>query len=138
MKAETQKQQFIEMRIEGKSFKEITKALSISQANLISWNKETETRNAINEGLAIQLNDEVRNLEMGAKNRIATILKLYKRVLAEIEQRDLADVPTDKLIQLSVLLNQKINEQNVKIEIGVNESCYTPESGNFFNVNTLE
>ena len=47
------------MRVEGNSFEQIAKALSIEKPSLIQWNKERETRNAINEGLAIRLNDEV-------------------------------------------------------------------------------
>lgn len=138
MKTEIKKQQFISMRIEGKSFDEIAKALTVKKPNLIEWNKEAETRTAINEGLAIRLNDEVRSLEMGKQSRIAAMLRIYKKVIAEIESRDLSDVDTGKLIQLSVLLNQRINEQNASVEIGDNEGFVKFETGEYFNLNTLE
>lgn len=138
MKAEIKKQQFITMRIEGQSFAAIAKSLSISKSHLVEWNKEADTRTAINEGLAIQLNDTVRTLEMGKQSRIAAMLRIYKKIVQELESRDLADVPTDKLIQLSVLLNQKINELNTSVEIGDNEGFVKFETGAFFNLNTLE
>lgn len=138
MKAEIKRQQFISMRIEGKSFQEIAQALTVKKTNLIEWNKEAETRTAISEGLAIRLNDEVRTLEMGKQNRLTAMLKIYKKVIQEIENRDLSDVATDKLIQLSVLLNQKINEQNARVEIGDNEGFLKFETGEYFDLNTLE
>lgn len=137
MKVEIKKQQFITMRVEGNSFEQIAKALSIEKPNLIQWNKERETRNAINEGLAIRLNDEVRTLEMGKQNRLSAMLKIYKKVINEIEQRDLSDIATDKLIQLSVLLNQKINAQNNSVEIGENEGVVTWQGGQYFDLDTL-
>ena len=137
MKVEIKKQQFITMRVEGNSFEQIAKALSIEKPNLIQWNKEKETRNAINEGLAIRLNDEVRTLEMGKQNRLSAMLKIYKKVINEIEQRDLSDIATDKLIQLSVLLNQKINDQNNSVEIGENEGVVTWQAGQYFDLDTL-
>jgi len=138
MKPEIKKQQFISLRIEGKSYEEIAKALSVQMPNLIEWNKERNTRTAINEGLAIKLNDEVRTLEMGKQNRLSAMLKIYKKVIAEIEKRDLEDIPTDKLIQLSVLLNHKINDQNKFVEIGNNETFVSFDEGNYFNLSILE
>lgn len=138
MKVEIKKQQFITMRVEGNSFEQIAKALCIEKPNLIQWNKERETRNAINEGLAIRLNDEVRTLEMGKQNRLSAMLKIYKKVINEIEQRDLSDITIDKLIHLSVLLNQKINAQNNSVEIGENEGVVTWQGGQYFDLNTLE
>jgi predicted XRE-type DNA-binding protein len=137
MKVEIKKQQFITMRVEGNSFEQIAKALSIEKPNLIQWNKERETRKAINEGLAIRLNDEVRTLEMGKQNRLSAMLKIYKKVINEIEQRDLSNIATDKLIQLSVLLNQKINDQNNSVEIGENEGIVTWQGGEYFDLDTL-
>ena len=75
---------------------------------------------------------------MEKQNRLTSMLKIYKRVIQEIEIRDLSDVATEKLIQLSVLINQKINEQNASIEIGYNAGNIIWESGEFFNLNTLE
>lgn len=138
MKAEIKKQQFITMRIEGQSFEAIAKSLSISKSHLVEWNKEAGTRTAINEGLAIRLNDTVRTLEMGKQARLSAMLKTYKKVIEEIEKRDLSDVSTEKLIQLSVLLNQKINDQNISVEIGVNEEFVRFDTGAYFNLNTLE
>ena len=75
---------------------------------------------------------------MGKQNRLSAMLKIYKKVINEIEQRDLSDVATDKLIQLSVLLYQKKNEQNISVEIGTNEGFVNFETGQYFNLNTLE
>lgn len=138
MKVEIKKQQFIQLRIEGKSFEEIAKVLSTTKNHLIQWNKESETRTAINEGLAIHLNDTVRTLEMGKQARLTAMIKTYKKVIEEIEKREFSDISTDKLIQLSVLLNSRINEQNGTIEIGDNSGYIKFDTGDYFNLNTLE
>lgn len=138
MKAITKKSQFVNLRIEGKSFEEISNTLSIAKTELIEWNKESTTRTAIKEGLAIKLNDTVRILEMDKATRTGAMLKIYKKVIDEIESRDLSNVDTAKLIQLSVLLNQRINEQNSTIEIGQNNAFYIPIEGEHFYLDTME
>lgn len=136
MKAEIKKQRFVQMRIEGSSFEDIAKTLSLPKATLIEWNKEQQTRTAIKEGLAIQLNDAVRALEMGKLSRVVSMLTIYKKVIQEIEKRDLTDVSTDKLIQLAVLMNQKLNDQNRYEEIG-SSGLISIDFGNYFELETL-
>ena len=75
---------------------------------------------------------------MEKQNRISAMLKIHKKVIEEIEKRDLEDIPTDKLIQLSVLLNHKINEQNKSVEIGTNDVFASLGEGDFFNLSILE
>ena len=75
---------------------------------------------------------------MEKQNRISAMLKIHKKVIEEIEKRDLEDIPTDKLIQLSVLLNHKINEQNKFVEIGKNDTYVSFDEGDYFNLSILE
>ena len=78
MKAISKKNQFVTLRIEGKSFEEISNTLSITKTELIEWNKESPTRTAIKEGLAIKLNDTVRTLEMDRATRTGAVSSTLK------------------------------------------------------------
>ena len=53
MKFDKQIEDFILMRIEGKSFDEIAKALKTAKQTLIEWNKQFQVRETINNGRAI-------------------------------------------------------------------------------------
>ena len=75
---------------------------------------------------------------MGKTDRTAAMLRIYKKVIDEIEHRDLSDVETGKLIQLSVLLNQRINDQNKVVEIGCNDGIIKFDEGAYFDLDTLE
>jgi hypothetical protein len=58
------------------------------------------------------LNEAQKIETVGRKSALATINdKLQK----ELDKRNLSEVPTDKLIQLIVLLNRQMDDQNIKL-----------------------
>lgn len=138
MKTEDLKAEFIKQRIAGNSFEQIATNLDIPKPDLIEWNKDSTIKKMINEGLAIHLNDTVKGLEIDRQSRLIGLLKVYKNILSELEDRDLKDVPTDKLIKLSILLNEKITEQGTAVEIGENLAIKPLYEAKAFKLNPLD
>lgn len=135
MKIEKQITDFIQMRIEGKSFDEIAKEMGIAKSTLIDWNKKADVRETINEGKAFAINAVVKAFQYNRQERLKAMLQLSKKINDELQSRDLADVPTDKLLQMSIANDGRIMKMiDAKIEIGENENVVSWENGNgFFN-----
>lgn len=102
MKIDKQITDFIQMRIEGKSFDEIAKQMAIAKSTLIDWNKKATIRDAINQEKIFAINEVVRVFQQDRKERLKVLLQLSKKINDELLNRDMADVPTDKLLQMSI------------------------------------
>lgn len=106
------KEEFLRLRVvEGKSFESISKLLGVSKRTLLRWAKELE--------------DDMRNLEEEEKERLIEEYKLWKRerlecllklrekILKEIEQRDMKDIPFTRLFEMLIsiegILNKNLN-----------------------------
>jgi len=135
MKEGKQLSDFIQMRIEGKSFDEIAKELNTAKSTLIDWNKKAAIRTLIDEGKAFAINALVKAFQYDRRARLKTMLEISKKINDELQSRDLADISTDKLLQMSIANDGRIMKKiDSRIEIGENESVYTFDTGNgFFN-----
>jgi hypothetical protein len=137
MKLEKQIEDFIQLRIEGKSFDEIAKELKTSKSTLIAWNKKVDVRNEITEGRAIKINSLVKTFQFDLQSRLNTYMQLSKKINDELLQRDLSEVSTDKLLQMSLANDGRVKELiNNNIRVGRNP--YLMEVGEdadgFFNM----
>ena len=137
MKLEKQIADFIQLRIEGKSFDEIAKELKTCKSTLIAWNKKMEVRTEITDGRAIKINSLVKTFQFDLQSRLNTYLQLSKKINAELLQRDLSEVSTDKLLQMSLANDGRVKELiNNNIRVGRNP--YLMEVGEdadgFFNM----
>ncbi len=137
MKLEKQIEDFIQLRIEGKSFDEIAKELKTGKSTLIAWNKKVDVRSEITEGKAIKINSLVKTFQFDLQSRLNTYLQLSKKINAELLQRDLSEVSTDKLLQMSLANDGRVKELiNNNIRVGRNP--YFMEVGEdadgFFNM----
>ncbi len=134
MKMEKNIEKFIELRIAGNSFDEIAKELKISKQSLIEWNKQLDTRTAIDEGKAFKINNLVKANNFDIVNRLTTYLKLSKKINNELLKRDLFQVSTETLLKMSIANDTRIKEmisKNVLIgqnpgilDIGINEDGF--------------
>ena len=135
MKIEKQITDFIQMRIEGKSFDEIAKEMAIAKSTLIDWNKKADVKETIGEGKAFAINAVVKAFQFDRQARLKTLLQLSKKINDELQSRDLADIPTDKLLQMSIANeNRLLKLTDSWVEIGENENVIGWENGNgYFN-----
>lgn len=133
MKIEKQIIDFIQLRIEGKSFDEIAKTLKVAKSTLIEWNKKADIKNSINEGRAIAINTVVKAFQYDRQARLKALLQLSKKINDELQQRDLTDIATDKLLQMSISNDSLISKlTDKKIEIGSNPDVITFDRGDGF------
>jgi hypothetical protein len=125
MKLEKQIEDFIQLRIEGKSFDEIAKELKTSKSTLIAWNKKVDVRNEITEGKAIALNNIVKAFAFDKQTRLKSLLQLSKKINDELLKRDLTDISTDTLLKMSIANDSRITGiVNNTFEFGSNQSCW--------------
>ena len=133
MKIEKQITDFIQLRIEGKSFDEIAKSLKVAKSTLIEWNKKAEVKNSINEDRAIAINTVIKAFNYDRQARLKALLQLSKKINDELQQRDLKEIATDKLLQMSISNDGRISKLTDKtIEIGNNPNIITFDKGDGF------
>lgn len=98
MKSNEVKHKLIEYRAKGLSYDVISKKLETSKPTLIDWSKELEEE--IRQAKAIELEALYEEFYLLKEARIRAFGGVVKKIVAELEKRDLSDVATDKLLEL--------------------------------------
>lgn len=119
-----QKQRFIELRAKGMPFERISNEIGISKPTLIEWAKEQKIEIANLKALEIEALQE--QYFMSWKKRVELLNNQLERINLELDNRDLADVPTEKLVDMQSKLLDKLKQEY--IEIKVKEEQTTEES----------
>jgi len=116
MKEETKlMEKFVKFRIEGKPFLEIAKTLEVSNHQLIEWNKEEYINNAIQAGKQMRLQNILRSHKMDKTSKVKAIVSFSQKINEELSQRDLSEIPTDKLLKMALMNEKRLNESTPKI-----------------------
>jgi hypothetical protein len=102
------KQKFIELRAKGYSFDKIAKELGKSKQVLIDWSKDLEEE--IANCKAIELDLLYEKYYLYKENRLQMFGELIQGIKEELSNRDLSDVPTDKLLELLLKYENQIKE----------------------------
>ena len=96
----------IELRAEGLSFAKIAKEAKISKQTAVDI-----VRNNIDEVStlqAVEMEALIDAERVNQRGRIEQLSALHNRLRQEIEQRDLSDVPTEKLISLYIKTSETL------------------------------
>ncbi|THH34525.1 COG3415 family protein [Neolewinella litorea] len=113
MRTNQQAAQFIQARAEGKSFSSIAKTLQVSKQTAINWSKELEEEIATRRAIELEaLYEEYRLTKEGRLQRLGSLLERLQR---EVEERDLSDVPTDKLIALLLKAAEQAEKESTPL-----------------------
>lgn len=105
------KEKFIELRAQGWSFDKIAKELGKAKQTLIDWSKDLDKEIANLKALELEALYEKHYLLKEAKiEKYGAILSKLK---TEIDNRDLSDLPTDKLLDLLLKYETFINAEVV-------------------------
>lgn len=102
------KGKFVELRAKGHSYDRIAKELNTSKQTLIDWSKEFETE--IADLKRIELESLHETVLLIQRQQIDLLAEFFKKVNAELETRDLKDVPTDKLFLMFLKCLSVLNE----------------------------
>lgn len=106
------KEKFIELRAKGWTFDKIAKELHKRKATLIDWSKELESEIANRKAIELELLYEKHYLLK--EQRIEILGNLLNKIINEIENRNLKDIPTNKLFDLFLKYNKEIKEEMIE------------------------
>ncbi len=106
------KEKFIELRAKGWSFDKIAKELHKRKATLIDWSKELESEIANRKAIELEVLYEKHYLLK--EQRIEILGNLLNKIINEIENRNLKDIPTNKLFDLFLKYNKEIKEEMIE------------------------
>lgn len=105
------KDKFIELRIEGLSYEDISKQLNISKQTLVNWSKEEDTQIQILNLQELRKEELQKKYIVTSKSRIEMLGKRLNKLLEELDKRDFKDLSTDNLIKLVILTSSKLKEE---------------------------
>ena len=106
------KERVIEMRAMGYSFDKIALELGKAKQTLIDWSKELQDE--IANCKAMEQEALYERYYLLRENRLQTFGEMLTKIKKEVEQRDLSDVPTDKLLDLLLKYNSQVKEEIVE------------------------
>lgn len=121
-----QKMAFVMQRAQGKSFDKIAQDLGVTKQTLITW--QGELNDQIKEQTFYELQTITEAYEVTRKQRFDANAKLLGAVMAEMTRRadadQLADMPTDKLVNLAMVLERRISQDTGRelVSIHVNDT----------------
>ena len=112
MITEEQRTKIIELRSQRRSIARIAKDVGVAKQTVVDVCKEMkEEIAALN---AIRLDELYEKEKIGAEERIRYLSSLLAKLRKELEQRSLEDVPTEKLVDLILRTQDKLEEAKVE------------------------
>ena len=102
--------EFVQLRVEGKSFQVIAEMLSVSKQTLINWSQEEEVDDQVSIARLSRIQNALSDLNQSKEAQIVFYARLGKKIQNELEKRDVADISTDRLIPILERLKSKISE----------------------------
>jgi len=106
------KQKFIELRAKGYSFDKIAKQLGKAKQTLLDWSKELDQEIGQAKAMELELLYETHSLYKEA--RLKTLGEILSKLKNELDQRDLSDLATDKLLDLFLKYEGAVKESLVE------------------------
>ena len=92
------KRRFIELRAKGYSFDKIAKELGKAKQTLLDWSRELDQE--IAQAKALELDSLYESYSLYKEARLKTLGEILSKLKKEVDNRDLTDLPTDRLLDL--------------------------------------
>ena len=109
MKDTEKRAEFIELRAAGKSYQQIAEALNISKSTCSAWGQELEQEIAVRSQERLQ---ELYSLyDMHKQSRITRLGDMLNQIDAAIAQKDLTELPADKLLELKLKYQRELKAE---------------------------
>ena len=129
-------QDFIELRAQGMSFVKIARMLGVCKQTLINWSKERQAEIANHK--AIELEQLQHQYFMTRSARIEMLGELLIKTRTELLQRDLADVPTEKLAGMLLALSKALDSERSALTFQSRKSGVSSGLDEFFEERVTE
>lgn len=110
-----QKQKFIELRAKEEPYEKIAKELNVSKPTLIKWGKELEIE--INNCRAIEIEVLQEKYYVSKRKRIEFYGEQLYALNRELQQRDLSQLSTEKLIEIQMKTISHLKQEEKKIHL---------------------
>ncbi len=114
MKDLDKQKDFICLRAKGKSFREISEKIGVSQRTLINCNNEL--KHEIANARAVELEALQDEFYMLKERRIQLFGEKLKKISEELESRDLSDVSTEKLFDMFFKMYGLLEKEAVEVD----------------------
>lgn len=95
MKSPSERERFVELRAQGKSFTAIAEEIGVSKTTLITWSREMQEQ--IKNLCAIHEEALCERYRLTKHHELETLSQQLEAVETELAKRELADLPTGKL-----------------------------------------
>jgi transposase-like protein len=92
------KRRFIELRAQGYSFDKIAKELGKAKQTLLDWSRDLDQE--IAQAKALELDSLYEAYSLYKEARLKTLGEILSKLKKEVDNRDLTDLPTDRLLDL--------------------------------------
>lgn len=111
-----QKELFIEMRAKEIPFEQISQELGVSKPTLIKWGKELKLE--IDNRRAVEWETLQEKHYVSKKKRVEFYGEQLDRFYQELQKRDLSDIPTEKLFEMTMktLVSLKSEETPIRFK----------------------
>jgi len=121
MKPTETKSKFIALRAQGMSFRHIAKELHISMSTCFEW--QSKLQGHIDLAQQAELESIQEQYQLVKTSRLKRLGMILDKLEQEIQQRDLSDVATDKLITMYIngLTALKSESDNIKLSQTYND-----------------
>lgn len=106
------KRRFIELRAKGYSFDKIAKELGKAKQTLLDWSRELDQE--IAQAKALELDSLYESYSLYKEARLKTLGEILSKLKKEVDNRDLTDLPTDRLLDLFLKYEGAVKESLVE------------------------
>lgn len=106
------KARFIELRAQGKSYNDIGAELHISKSTCSEWEREFSAE--IQDGRNDRLNELTEMYGATKAARLERLGETLHRINAALDEKDLAELPADRLLQLKLQYEKALAEESVE------------------------
>ena len=109
MKNANDKERFIELRAEGRSYADIAVALKVSKPTLIAWGKELQ-KDILN-ARTLRMDELFEKYAVAKAKRVEVFGKRLEAIMTELDKRDLSDCLTPTLLALALKYGEFMKDE---------------------------
>jgi transposase-like protein len=109
MKDQETIQKFIELRAQGVSYRAIAKQLGVASSTLFDWSRQHQ--HLINNLQTVEWEEFLAATLASKKERVEALAGQLRRLESELAGRDLASIPTARLLTLTDLLRRRLERE---------------------------
>ena len=109
MRNANDKERFIELRAENRSYADIAVALKVSKPTLIAWGKELQ-KDILN-ARTLRMDELFERYAVAKSKRVEVFGKRLEAIMTELDKRDLSDCLTPTLLTLALKYGESLKAE---------------------------